>query len=205
MRNNMMTDRTQILKFAALACAGLLLGGCMGGQRHPSPPRMTGKIVGNIYQSPKGRFSVPVPVSKEVNGRVIHDDAESVLFQDNWGSRIAFRSGAIFTPSPMQAMLQKEGKEKALTAYLTQGYSSIVALHFHPEMLEGTMSFIYVKPVGPKTGVAAMIHDKRIYLVETDLLPGVQLLSKSDDASEAERDVWLENRAVELLRSMQIR
>jgi hypothetical protein len=53
--------------------------------------------------------------------------------------------------------------------------------------------------------VAAFIHQKRVYFVETDLLPGVQVLSSSDPATQDSLDQWLENHAVELLRTMEIK
>ena len=74
--------------------------------------------------------------------------------------------------------------------------------HYQPEIRDGLVSFIFLKPIGPKTGVALFINDNRVYLVETDLIPGVQLLSKNDDASQAARDTWLENRAVQLAESI---
>jgi hypothetical protein len=41
--------------------------------------------------------------------------------------------------------------------------------------------------------------------VETDYLPGMQLLSNNDDASEVARDQWLEKRAVDLLQSVEVK
>jgi hypothetical protein len=59
--------------------------------------------------------------------------------------------------------------------------------------------------VGSKTGVATFIHQNRVYLVETDLVPGVEWVSKNDEQSRQAREVWLENRAVELLQSIEIK
>ena len=59
--------------------------------------------------------------------------------------------------------------------------------------------------MSPKTGVATFISHQRVYLVETDYLPGMQLLSNNDDASEVARDQWLEKRAVDLLQSVEVK
>jgi hypothetical protein len=37
------------------------------------------------------------------------------------------------------------------------------------------------------------------------LLPGVQLLAQSDEASQRERETWLEGRAVALAQSMEVK
>jgi hypothetical protein len=164
-------------------------------------------VSGNFYTSARGDFSVPFPVSPEVGGRVVHDDAQSVTFHDNWGSKISFYSTPISPQSPMMTVLQKQGREKALdTLMIDLGrYGNDLALHFHPEILGGAVSFVYLRPVGPKTGVAAFIANDRVYLVETDLLPGVQLLSKDDEDAQKGRDEWLEKRAADLLQTIQVK
>ncbi len=53
--------------------------------------------------------------------------------------------------------------------------------------------------------MAAFLHGRRLYLVETDLPPGVQLLAQSDEQSQIDRDVWLEKRAVELAQSLEVK
>jgi hypothetical protein len=181
----------------------VLLCGCAG--PHESHPHLVGKILGNSYTSPQGHFSVPFPVSPEVGGRVIRDDAQSVTFHDNWGSKISFYSKSFNAQSPMTSVLQTQGREKALDTLAKDIYSSSIAPHYHSDVRDGAISFIYLKPVGPKTGVAAFIYQNRVYLVETDLLPAVQLLSKDDEESQRARDIWLENRALELLQSVEIR
>lgn len=191
------------LSYIVLCVAALFCAGCVhndpADEFKPLPPEpaphLVGKVVGNIYYSADGHFSVPFPVSREIQGRAAHDDPESVLFNDNWGSRIGFSSGVIYPQSPMADLLKKEGREKALDAYAIHRYGDLIVPHYHPDILGGAVSFTFVKPVGPKTGVALFIHDNRIYLVETDLLPAAVLLSKDDDA-------WLENRAIELLQTV---
>lgn len=181
----------------------ILLCGCAG--PHESHPHLVGKILGNSYTSPQGHFSVPYPVSPEVGGRIIRDDAQSVTFHDNWGSKIGFYSKSFNAQSPMTSVLQTQGREKALDTLAMDIYGNSIALHYHPDVRDGAISFIYLKPVGPKTGVAAFIYQTRVYLVETDLLPAVQLLSKDDEESQKARDIWLENRALELLQSIEIK
>jgi hypothetical protein len=139
----------------------------------------------------------------EVGGRVLHDDAQSVTFYDDRGSRISFYSRSFPARSPMMSAPQSEARAKALETFMKDVYGDTIVTHYHPDVLDGTVSFVYLKPVGPKTGVATFIHQQRVYLVETDLLPGVQFLSKNDDASEQANDEWLENHAMDLLRSME--
>ena len=62
--------------------AALLLCGCA------STHRVVGSIQGSTYTSKQGGFALAFPVSAEVGGRVLTDDAQSVTFGDNWGSRI---------------------------------------------------------------------------------------------------------------------
>jgi hypothetical protein len=193
--------RTLLFIFALI----LFCGGCIGPHNstpHIAKPHLVGKIVGNSYTSQKGHFSVPFPVSPEVGGRVLHDHPESVTFYDNWGSKIEFSSHAFNPESPMMTVMENQGRSKALETLCKDIYGNQITTHYHPDVRDGTLSFIYLKPVGPKTGVAAFVHDNRVYMVETDLLPGVQLL---DDASDDSRNAWLENRAIELLQTMEIK
>ena len=188
-----------------VAASGAAASGPHDAGPRKSSPHLVGRISGNSYTSPQGDFSVPFPVSPEVGGRVVRDDAQSVTFHDNWGSKISFYSKPFNDQSPMMTVLHAQGPEKALQTLAKDIYGDSIAPHYHPETLNGTLSLIYLRPVEPKTGVAAFIHDNRIYLVETDLLPGVQLLSGDDDKSQGARDEWLENRAVELLQTMTIK
>jgi hypothetical protein len=189
--------------FVIFSLATLLWCGCASS--HESHPHIVGRIAGNSYTSPQGHFSVPYPVSPEVGGRILHDDSQSVTFHDNWGSKISFYSKSFNAQSPMMSVLQAQGREKALDTLAKDIYGESTAPQYHADVRDGSISFIYLKPVGPKTGVAAFIYQNRVYLVETDLLPGVQLLSKEDDESQEARDKWLENRALELLRSIEIK
>jgi hypothetical protein len=45
----------------------------------------------------------------------------------------------------------------------------------------------------------------RLFLVETDMLPGVQLLAQSDEKSQIDRESWLEGRAMTLAQSIDFR
>jgi hypothetical protein len=182
-----------------LVASGLLWGnGC--GSIH-----LSGSMSGTDYVSAHGHFSVPFPVSPEVHGRVLRDTPESVTFHDNWGSQITFCSAEFSARSSMTAVLQKEGRQKALEAFAREEYGESIMPHYHAEAREGAITLIFLRPVGPKTGVAAFLSGDRVYWVATDLLPGVQLLSQSDDASQRDRDDWLEHRALELLETMQLR
>jgi hypothetical protein len=183
--------------------AALLWCGCAG--PHEIRPYVSGRIVGRSYISPEGHFSVPFPLSAEVGGRILRDDAQSVTFHDNWGSKISFYSRSFTAQSPLMTIPQSQERGKALETFMKDIYGDSIVTHYHPDVRDGTISFIFLKPVGPKTGVAAFIYEQRVYMVETDLLPGVQLLSKTDDSSQQALDDWLENRAVELLRSIEIK
>jgi hypothetical protein len=195
-----------LLAAYAVLC-GLLLGaGCVSSTpRAPRPPHLLGSISRNSYRSPQGNFSVPFPVSPEVGGRILGDTADSVTFHDNWGSQISFYS-AVFNPdSSMAATLQKDGPQKALAIFASDQYGNLIEPHYHPEIRGGAISFLFLKPVGPKTGIAAFISGNRVYWVTTDLLPGVQLLAQTDDASVQKGDEWLETHALDLLQTMQLR
>jgi hypothetical protein len=181
-----------------------LFCGCAG--PHEARVHLVGRISGSSYTSAGGDFSVPFPVVPELGGRIIRDDAQSVTFHDNRGGLISFSSRAIGPRSPMMSVLQTNGPEKALETLAKDIYGDAIVTHYHPDARNGTISFTYLKLVGPtKTGVAAFIHQKRVYFVETDLLPGVQVLSSSDPATQDSLDQWLENHAVELLRTMEIK
>jgi hypothetical protein len=197
-----------LLFIFALCASSLLWCGCFG-PRNSEPrdptPHLVGRISGNSYTSPRGDFAVPFPVSPEVGGRILRDDSQSVTFRDNWGSKISFYSKPFNPQSAMKSPAQSQERARALETFMKDIYGDSIEPHYHPDILDGTVSFIQLKPVGPKVGIATFIHENRVYLVETDLLPGVELLSRDDEASQKARDEWLENRAIDLLRSMEIR
>lgn len=182
-----------------LAGGALALCGCATSQH------MSGTVNGPTYTSPQGGFSVPIPVSPEVGGRVLSDGPEKVTFHDNWGSRITFSSVPFKPQSPLTTAPQSQGREQALTEFAKISYGDDIVVHYHPATLDGTISFIFVRPVGPKTGVAMFVHGARVYGVETDMLPGVTLLAQNDDLSQNDRLVWLEGRAVTLAQSMDVK
>jgi hypothetical protein len=196
------------LVIIVLSTLSLLWCGCAGPHNaspRPASPHIVGRISGNFYTSPQGHFSVPFPVMPELGGCVSRDDAQSVTFHDDRGGKISFYSRSFNARSPLMSVPQSEARAKALETFMKDIYGDLIVPHYHPDILQGTISFIYLKPVGPKIGVATFIHQQRVYLVETDLLPGVEFLSKKDDASEQANDQWLENHAVELLRSIEIK
>lgn len=179
--------------------AALVLSGCA------TPQRFSGTISGPTYTSSQGGFSVPFPVSPEVGGRVVSDDPESVTFHDNWGSRITFSSVPFKSQSSMMSILQSQGRERALTEFAQRQYGGDIVTHYHPDARDGVISFIYVRPISPGSGVAMFVHGGRVYLVETDMLPGVQLLAQNDERSQLDRMVWLEGRAVGLAQTMDVK
>jgi len=182
-----------------LLVAAVVLPGCA------TAPPLSGSINGPNYASSQGGFSVPFPVSAEVGGGVVSDGPDSVTFHDNWGSRITFSSIPFKPQSSMMAVLQSQGRERALAEFAKRQYGDEIVVHYHPDTLDGTISFIFVRPVGPRTGVAMFIHGARVYVVETDMLPGVQLLALNDDQSQHDRQVWLEGRAVTLAQTMDVK
>lgn len=185
-----------------LAGAVFALAGCGTPGDHP---HLSGTFNGPNYVSPQGGFSVPVPVSAEVGGRVLSDGPETVTFHDNWGSRITFSSIPFKSQSSMTTTLQSQGAERALTEFAKRQYGEDIEVHFHRDARDGVISFIYVRPVGSRTAVAIFVHGGRVYQVETDMLPGVQLLAQNDEASQLERLIWLEGRAVTLAQSMDVK
>jgi len=193
----MMTAKSGIMAIGL--GAALLLCGCA------STHRLVGSIHVSTYTSAQGGFSVAFPVSPEVGGRIRTDDTKSVTFCDNWGSRVTFTGLAILEHSSMMTMLDKQGREKALSEFARREYGAMTAIHYHPDVREGIISFIYLRPNSPKTAVAIFIHGHRLYYVETDLLPGVQLLAQNDEKSQLERETWLEGRALALAQSMEVK
>jgi hypothetical protein len=179
--------------------AALLFCGCATRQK------LSGSVHHSTYISEEGGFSVPFPVSTEVGGRVLSDTAQNVTFRDNWGSRITFSGLPIVAHSSIMSMLEKDGKEKALTEFAKRQYSDLITVHYHPEVRDGLVTFIHLRPASPKTAVAIFIHGNRLFLVETDMLPGVQLLAQSDEKSQIERETWLEGRAMTLAQSIDFR
>jgi hypothetical protein len=195
-----MLQRTAIM--GVLLGASLALSGCKTG---PPQPHLSGTIKGSTYTSSAGGFSVPFPVSPEVGGRVVSDDPDGVTFHDNWGSRITFSSVPFTAQSSMMSALQSQGRERALTEFAQRQYGGDIVVHYHPNSLGGTLSFLFIRPVGSGTGVAMFVQGLRVYSVETDMLPGVQLLAQNDETSRLDRLVWLEGRAVTLAQSMNVK
>jgi hypothetical protein len=182
-----------------LLSAACVLCGC------GTTPRLAGSVHAATYKSAEGGFSVPFPVSPEVGGRILKDSPQGVTFVDNWGSRITISGLPISTHSSITSVMATAGREKALTDFAQRQYSDLITVHYHPELRDGMISFIYLRPASPKTAVAIFIHGSRLYLVETDLLPGVQLLAQGDETSQHERETWLEGRAVALAQSIEPR
>jgi len=181
-------------------CAALVLCGCATSQK-----RLAGSVHAATYTSAEGGFSVPFPVSPEIGGRVQSDTAETVTFRDNWGSRVTFSGLPISANSSIMTMLAAQGREKALTEFAKRQYSDLITVHYHPELRGGLLTFIYLRPASPKTAVAMFIFGPRLYLVETDMLPGVQLLAQSDEESQRARETWLEGRAMAVAQSIEPR
>jgi len=186
--------------------AALLLCGCVAPKRSAgfaAPKKLVGSVHNSTYTSAEGGFSVPFPVSPEVGGRILNDSAQNVTFRDNWGSRITFSGLPIVAHSSIMSIMEKDGREKALAEFATRQYSDLITVHYHPEVREGMVSFIYLRPASPNTAVAIFIHGSRLFLVETDMLPGVQLLAQNDEKSQRDRETWLESRAVALAQSIE--
>jgi len=191
-----MTQKNGLVEL--LLGAALLLCGCA------TSPHLAGSVSGPEYTSARGGFSVPFPVSADHQGRVLTDAPQSVTFGDNWGARITFSSLPFEARSSMMRVLETQGREKALSEFARRQYGNLITIHYHPEAWEGAISFFILGSAGPKTGVAAFLHGRRLYLVETDLQPGVQFLAQSDEESQRDWGTWLEKRAVELAQSLQV-
>ncbi|HEY3862400.1 MAG TPA: hypothetical protein VGO59_10970 [Verrucomicrobiae bacterium] len=201
-----MTIKSSVMTIFAGAA---LLCGCVRQPPHRPPPppaapaHLHGTYRGGVYASSEGGFSVPRPVSVDINGRILADSPDGVIFVDNWGSRITFKGEAILEHSPMMAMLESQGKEKAMTEYAHRAFGEMITAHYHADVRDGTLSFIYLQPASPKTGVAMFVHGKRLFVAETETLPGVELLAQSDEQSQLGREASLEASAVALAQTMQ--
>jgi len=78
----------------------------------PAPVHLHGSVHGSFYTSAEGGFSVPFPVTADLNGRVLADGAQNVDFYRQLGSRNSFAGQAILEHSPMMAMLEKDGGKR---------------------------------------------------------------------------------------------
>lgn len=190
---------------------GALLCGCAGPSHQPPPPRppkpphLVGSVHGTTYTSAEGGFSVPFPVRADLAGRILTDGPQAVTFIDNWGRRITFAGQSILENSPMMSMLDSQGREKALTEFAKRQYSDLVTVHYHPEVRQGMISFIDLRPASPKAAVAIFVHGRRLFIAETEMLPGVSLLAQGDEKSQLDQESWLESWAVILAQSIQPR
>src|ERR1035441_6796439 len=125
-----------VIRISSLVILSLLCG-CAG--PHNASPHLVGGISGNTYTSAQGKFSVPVPVSPEVGGRAVRDDAQSVTFHDDWGSKISFYSRPIAAQSQMMSVLKTQGQEKALQTLANDIYGDSIVPHYHPDVRNGTI------------------------------------------------------------------
>jgi hypothetical protein len=198
-----MTSKSGII--ATWVGTALLLGGCVGTRPHPHrfpTVHLHGSVEGYSYTSAEGGFSVPFPVSGELDGRILSDSALSVTFTDNWGRRITFAGEPILEHSPMMEMVQAQGREKALTEFAKRQFRDLGDIHYHTNVCEGAVSFVYTRPVSHKAAVAMFIHGGRLFEAETILWPGVPVLGPGDEKSQLEQETWLENWAVSLAQTM---
>ena len=179
-------------------------------------PKIAGKVVGETYTSAQQDYSVPFPVDPGMGGRVVgdstNDNDNGVTFQDDLGSRVSFYALPFDVNSDWAKSLQIEGREKPLNWFLGKLYGSSITIHYHPEIRDGTSSFLFVKNEPDrkdpmvKASAAAFIRGNRIYIAETDLPTATTILWKNQpDESEQKHDEWLENRAVELVQTIQIK
>jgi hypothetical protein len=183
-----------------LLCAALLAGGCRTASEH-----LSGSVQGNDYRSAQGEFSAPFPVTAAGGMRILKDGPDFVTFTDNWKSRISVSSVSFAAQSSMTSMLETQGREKALDEFVRRQYGELPAIHFHPETLDGAVSFVYLHPPAPMTAVVAFIHGRRLYLVEYDMAPGMQTLELSDEPSQRKWEAWLENQAVAVAQTMTVK
>jgi len=199
-----------------LAVASALLCGCVhegdptlgvnAPREAPPPektPRLVGRVSGNVYISAHGGFAVTFPVSREYGGHPAADDEQGVTFRDRLGNRISFSSREFAPESQMMAVMRTKGRDQALEILVKDIYGDGITPHYHAELRGGMLSFIYLKPLATRTGVAAFVHQNRVFVVETDLPPGVEFLSKQDD--EGALDERLERNAVALAQSIELR
>jgi hypothetical protein len=187
---------------AVLCCMVATLCGCAShSPRAPRPPHLVGSVNDSIYTSARGGFSVPYPVRADRDGGIVADGPQSVTFHDNWGSRITFFSRGITDNSPMMSMLEKQGREKALSEFARREYGNDITIHYHPEDCEGLVSFIYLRMASPpQTAAAIFLHGDRVFLVEDDMVPGWQVI-----VPRSQQDSTLENQVVALALSIQPR
>jgi hypothetical protein len=142
-----MTHEIKIRHNGDMGGNGFAAGGCAA---QTAAKVLAGSVHGSIYTSAEGGFSVPFPVSAEVERTDFDRRPANVTFTDNWGSRITFSGQAILEHSSMLPMLEKDGREKALSEFAKRQYGDLITVHYHPEAREGMISFIYLRPASPK-------------------------------------------------------
>jgi len=95
--------------------------------------------------------------------------------------------------------------KKTLDWVLRKFYASSITIHYHPDIRDGTSSFLFTKTEPNRTvkaGVAVFIQGNRTYIVETDLADVTKALWRG---TMEEQDQWLEKRALELVQTIQIK
>jgi hypothetical protein len=164
-------------------------------------PRLQGNFDGKTYTGADGDYSVPSPVS-DSDGKVVGDDRHGVTFRDDMGMRISFYSYEFKADSDIMVTLKTRGHRQAAEQFLKFPFKGIETWNFHPEIREGTVSVVCHKIEGIPTGVAAFMHNDRIYIVEFDLPRVTKFLSKMNSH---EQEQWVEQRAVELAQTIQLK
>ena len=174
-----------------LAVSVCFLSGCVG-------PKLAGTFDGRVYTSPQRDYSVPIPVTT-CGGRVVGDDERGVTFRDDMGMRVSFYSMQFEPGSKMMSALQTGGHRGALEQYVNMLYRGIEVRNYHPDIREGTVSFVFLKNGATKTSGAAFIHASRVYLVEFDLPDVTDHLWRG---TKQEQTLWLEERALKLAQTI---
>lgn len=179
-----------------LASAAFIIG-CL------SKPTL-GEVNNTTYTSKRGEFTVPFPYSSSIGGRVAGDDENGVTFKSNMAGAIScFYVLPINKDPELEKLLQTNKKETLMEA--TKKFYSVSNVHYHPEVKNGAVSFVFFKEASKRyCGTAIFLSDRNIFIVETEPALAMELLGGWEKKKREEIDPILEKQALELLATIQV-
>ena len=173
----------------------LLLAGSLLPSLGAQVPELAGKLEGDTYVSATGEFSLPLPVLRELGGKII-DTENVVTFTDNYNTHISI---ACF---PQDALQRWELATRSLREYLLYFFtdfvladfarrfpgSAIESARFSPELMDGSLitysllpggSYFEAvpsllgtapsEPVTAKRGTLLFVRNQHVYVLSTEL------------------------------------
>ncbi len=173
----------------------LLLAGSLLPFLFAQAAELAGKVEGDTYVSATGEFSLPLPVLRELGGKIT-DTENVVTFTDSYDTHISI---ACF---PQDALQRWELETRGLREYLLYFFtdfvladfarrfpgSAIESARFSPELMDGaliTYSILpggsyfetipsllgapHAEPVTAKRGTLLFVRNRHVYVLSTEL------------------------------------